>query len=186
MKLKSPYKLNEPPQEIVRFFPEIKFHPIWIATKGDRDKKTSLKTLEKTNFFTDEIDQRQAAGEFRISIHAAKDLPRFPFDKSQMKDVLLNLLRNAVEASPQESVVDIQVTKEVRALAISVSDNGAGIPQELREKIFVPFFTTKSQGTGLGLPTVSRVAEAHGGTVGVESGAGGGTTFILKFPLPHG
>ncbi len=62
-------------QEIVRFFPEIKFHPIWITTKGDRDKITSLKTLDKTNFFTDEIDQRQAAGEFRISIHSAKDLP---------------------------------------------------------------------------------------------------------------
>jgi len=53
----------------------ISFHPIWIETQGDCDKKTSLRTLDKTNFFTDEIDRRQVAGEFRISIHSAKDLP---------------------------------------------------------------------------------------------------------------
>lgn len=61
--------------EIRPFFPQIQFSPIWISTKGDRDKTTSLRHLEKTNFFTDEIDARQLKGEFQISIHSAKDLP---------------------------------------------------------------------------------------------------------------
>ncbi len=74
--LLSKAQVEEVYQEIHRFFPEIKFHPIWITTKGDQDKTTSLKTLERTNFFTDEIDRRQAAGEFRISVHSAKDLPQ--------------------------------------------------------------------------------------------------------------
>lgn len=73
--LLSKAQVEEVYQEIRPFFPEIKFHPVWISTKGDQDKTTSLKTLEKTNFFTDEIDRRQAEGEFRISIHSAKDLP---------------------------------------------------------------------------------------------------------------
>ncbi|MGH2639615.1 MAG: hydroxymethylbilane synthase [Rhabdochlamydiaceae bacterium] len=68
-------QVDEVYQEIARHFSHIRFHPIWVITKGDRDKTTSLKTLEKTNFFTDEIDMRQLKGEFRISIHSAKDLP---------------------------------------------------------------------------------------------------------------
>lgn len=62
-------------EEVAELFPHIKFIPTWINTTGDQDKTTSFKTLEKTNFFTDEIDARQIRGEFRISIHSAKDLP---------------------------------------------------------------------------------------------------------------
>ncbi len=62
-------------EEVAREFPQIRFIPIWITTKGDVDKTTSLKHLDKTNFFTDEIDARQLQEEFRISIHSAKDLP---------------------------------------------------------------------------------------------------------------
>ena len=68
-------QVNEVHTEIIRFFPHIQFTPIWIITTGDQDKTTPLKTLEKTNFFTDEIDRRQVSGEFRISVHSAKDLP---------------------------------------------------------------------------------------------------------------
>ncbi len=71
----SKAQVEEVYQEIKLFFPEIRFVPTWIPTRGDQDKKTSLKTLEKTNFFTDEVDRRQVAGEFQISIHSAKDLP---------------------------------------------------------------------------------------------------------------
>ena len=73
--LLSRAQVEEVYQEIKVFFPEIRFFPIWITTRGDQDKKTSLKALEKTDFFTDEIDRRQVAGECQISIHSAKDLP---------------------------------------------------------------------------------------------------------------
>jgi hydroxymethylbilane synthase len=62
-------------EEVAALLPNVRLLPIWITTKGDQDKTTSLKTLEKTDFFTGEIDRRQLSGEFRISIHSAKDLP---------------------------------------------------------------------------------------------------------------
>ncbi len=62
-------------RELLNHYPAIQFKPIWITTTGDKDKKTSLRHLEKTNFFTHEIDEKQLQGEFRISIHSAKDLP---------------------------------------------------------------------------------------------------------------
>lgn len=71
----SKAQVEEVEREIRLFFPLFCFVPIWIVTKGDRDKTTSLRNLEKTNFFTDEIDERQLQGEFRLSIHSAKDLP---------------------------------------------------------------------------------------------------------------
>jgi hydroxymethylbilane synthase len=71
----SKAQVEEVYREVMQFIPHLRFTPIWITTTGDCDKTTSLKNLEKTNFFTDEIDRRQLAGEFRISIHSAKDLP---------------------------------------------------------------------------------------------------------------
>jgi hydroxymethylbilane synthase len=73
--LLSKAQVAEVYQEIKQFYPPIQFRPTWIVTQGDKDQKTSLRTLEKTNFFTDEIDRRQLQGEFQISIHSAKDLP---------------------------------------------------------------------------------------------------------------
>jgi len=71
----SKVQVDEVHKELSQFYPHVTFSPIWITTKGDQDKTTSLKMLEKSNFFTDEIDSRQLKGEFRISIHSAKDLP---------------------------------------------------------------------------------------------------------------
>ncbi len=62
-------------QELLKHHPHVKFKPTWITTMGDKDKKTSLRDLDKTDFFTREVDQLQLKGEFRISIHSAKDLP---------------------------------------------------------------------------------------------------------------
>jgi hydroxymethylbilane synthase len=71
----SQAQLWEVHREIVQWHPAIEFCPVWITTRGDCDKKTSLRTLEKTDFFTREIDERQLRSEFRIAIHSAKDLP---------------------------------------------------------------------------------------------------------------
>lgn len=71
----SKAQVEEVYKELIQIHPHVIFSPVWIVTTGDRDRTTSLKTMEKTNFFTDEIDRRQVEGEFRISIHSAKDLP---------------------------------------------------------------------------------------------------------------
>jgi signal transduction histidine kinase len=69
--------------------------------------------------------------------------------------------------------------------AITISDEGPGIPPDVREKVFMPFFTTKSRGTGLGLATAKRLIEAHHGNISIECPPHGGTTVIVHLPLPQ-
>ncbi|GAG40000.1 unnamed protein product, partial [marine sediment metagenome] len=72
---------------------------------------------------------------------------------------------------------------ERRELEIRISDSGPGIPEELRERIFYPFFTTKERGSGVGLSNAQKVILSHGGSIGVESGAEGGSTFCVRLPV---
>jgi signal transduction histidine kinase len=109
-----------------------------------------------------------------------------------LKEALLNLLFNACEAS-EDSAVSISITEEQgvegglgHVANIRVSDNGAGIPQSIREKLFQPFFTTKDTGTGLGLSIAAGIVEAHGGLISFNSKDGGGATFTVSLPLRTG
>jgi two-component system sensor histidine kinase PilS (NtrC family) len=106
---------------------------------------------------------------------------------SQMRQVLWNLLRNAVEAMPQGGAVQIRVARAELAgrtttTVLSVSDTGVGIAEEDQDQIFEPFFSKKSGGTGLGLATVARIVEDHKGHIEVTSAPGRGTEFSLRFP----
>ncbi len=105
-------------------------------------------------------------------------------DKDQMLRLFNNLLKNAIQAIPDLSKGAIIVIVELREgmYSIEVKDNGSGIPEERRAKIFVPYFTTKSTGTGLGLAMVRQIAENHGGSVSFESETGVGTSFIVSLP----
>jgi signal transduction histidine kinase len=108
-------------------------------------------------------------------------------DPDQIRDALVNLELNALEAMPGGGTLRLSLTqRENEDVVIRVSDTGVGIPQGVGSKIFDPFFTTKEQGTGLGLSIVHTVVKNHGGTISVLSNDGGGTTFILTFPLPRG
>jgi signal transduction histidine kinase len=109
-------------------------------------------------------------------------------DAEQIKQVLQNLLRNAIEATGEGGRVHIEARPVAKAGAvqqvqIEVSDSGAGIPEEHLEKIFTPFFTTKDSGTGLGLAVAHRIIEDHGGTMEVTSQVGRGTTFVITLPI---
>ena len=77
-------------------------------------------------------------------------------------------------------------TAPAREVVVGISDSGPGIPVELREKIFYPFFTTKQRGAGVGLATVQKIVATHGGGVELDSRPGEGSTFRLRFPLEPG
>lgn len=121
---------------------------------------------------------------------APQDLPKVAADLNQMQQVLLNLLMNAVEATPRGG----QISVEARAcahdgrpgVAIAVADTGSGIPPEALGQIFEPFYTTKppGQGTGLGLSICRDIVRDHGGTLAVESRVDQGTTFTVWLPEP--
>lgn len=108
-------------------------------------------------------------------------------DPGKLKQVFLNLVKNAMEAMEKDGVLVIQARKGKNRVEISVSDNGPGILLQDRDKLFTPFFTTKSGGTGLGLSVSKKIIEDHpGGSLGIESKEGEGTTFKVSLPLVRG
>jgi signal transduction histidine kinase len=107
-------------------------------------------------------------------------------DPEQIREALVNLELNALEAMPQGGTLRLSLTQKENDVIIRVSDTGVGIPPGAESKVFDPFFTTKEQGTGLGLSIAHSVVKNHGGTISMLNNDGGGTTFILKLPLPRG
>ncbi len=96
---------------------------------------------------------------------------------------LLNLLLNAAQAAPEGGQLEVRAEAREHELLLSVADDGPGIPEAIQSQVFLPFFTTKTTGTGLGLAMVKRAIEAHGGTIAFHSPAGGGTSFHIRVPL---
>jgi len=110
-------------------------------------------------------------------------LPLAPLDATQMQQVLVNLIKNAMQAMTKEGTLTLQTGEGSEGVWLSVADSGGGIPQEQINRIFEPFFTTKKKGSGLGLMIVQRIIRAHGGRIELESHLGRGTTFRIWLPL---
>lgn len=120
-----------------------------------------------------------------VEIHLQMDagLPQVSIDPDQINQVLLNLLLNAVEAMPQGGAVEIRAAQDQDRLVIQISDTGAGIAETDLSRIFDPYFTTKPTGTGLGLPIVHNIVEAHGGDIRIESHSGKGAVVTIRLPI---
>jgi two-component system NtrC family sensor kinase len=121
-----------------------------------------------------------------ISSQLADDMPKIQADPSQIMQVLVNLIENAVDAMPEGGRVVVRTLKEPSGMVtIEIEDNGTGIPQEDLKKLFTPFFTTKpiGQGTGLGLPIVYGIVKMHRGQIMVRSAVNLGTVFIIQLPI---
>jgi signal transduction histidine kinase len=103
-------------------------------------------------------------------------------DPNHFRQALLNLVKNAIEASPEGASVEIALTRENDAGRIDIRDKGPGIPEDVRDDIFEPFFTTKSEGTGLGLAMTQQIVDEHDGTLDLSSTEGEGTTFSIRLP----
>jgi two-component system, NtrC family, sensor histidine kinase HydH len=112
-------------------------------------------------------------------------LPPIEADAELLKQMLLNLVINAIQAMPDGGEVVVCAALHEGSMLIQVRDEGSGIAADLRDKIFDPFFTTKERGTGLGLPVAHQIVEQHGGVLRAEANAGGGMTFSALLPLRH-
>lgn len=106
-------------------------------------------------------------------------------DKEHVNSIFSNLIKNAIQSIPpgQDGLIEVRLERKGDKVLVTVSDNGSGIPESLKTKMFTPNFTTKSSGTGLGLSIVKRNVENAGGTIWFESEADGGTCFFIEFPL---
>jgi two-component system sensor histidine kinase HydH len=127
---------------------------------------------------------RQEATDRNIEVIILTDehIPPVQCDFSRMKQALLNLLINAMDASGEGDAITITTEAEGSSLKMSVQDTGPGIRREDIEKIFKPFYTTKTRGSGLGLAIVDRIVKEHGGRIEVDSTVGKGTTFTIEIP----
>ena len=126
-----------------------------------------------------EIKNRGVTLEYNL----AARLPAAPLDAAQVKQALLNLIKNSVQAMTQGDTLTLTTLADDDGVWVHVADTGGGISQEKINRIFQPYFTTKEKGTGLGLMIVQRIVREHGGRIELESHTGRGTTFRLWFPL---
>jgi signal transduction histidine kinase len=117
-------------------------------------------------------------------------LPEFAMDKSRMKQTILNLLTNAQDAVAGKGTIIVKTRLEVQGddliVRTDITDTGKGMEEDVAKRVFVPFYTTKAKGVGLGLANVKRFVEEHGGEVSLETKVGGPTTFSIKIPVTRG
>ena len=122
----------------------------------------------------------------RLKIEASSGLPMVLADGFQLKHALLNLVLNALRATPADGTITLGAMADGSMVRLTVSDTGEGIEVERLARVFELFFTTREGGTGLGLPIARRILEAHGGTLELTSTVGAGTTATIELPRAAG
>jgi two-component system, sporulation sensor kinase E len=136
---------------------------------------------ELLEFVRPELDQAGVKIESRLSA----TLPLLRIDARYIKQALLNLIKNAVAAMPGGGLLKVETVRSGEDVLVRISDSGMGIPEEIMDKIFEPYFTTKPFGTGLGLTIVFKIVKEHFGDISVSSRVGEGTTVTLALPVPQ-
>ena len=134
------------------------------------------------------LKHRLKSYDVKIKVVRKQMLPKIEADPEQLKEVLVNLVVNACESMKKGGVIVIRENEASskpfdRMAVIRLSDNGPGIPHSILGKVLQPFFTTKEEGSGLGLSIAARIIEEHRGTLDITSKEGEGATFIISLPL---
>jgi two-component system NtrC family sensor kinase len=173
-----------------------------IGVQGQRCKEITHKLLSfarrtdprvrevQLNELVEEVvgvsEQRSRFGNVKVSLHLDPSLPAVAVSPSEMQQVLLNLINNAIDAiGPGGGDVEITTRVDKENVVVDVQDNGQGIPKAIQARIFDPFFTTKpvGKGTGLGLSICYGIVKKLGGDITVNSAVGVGTTFHIHMPI---
>jgi len=124
----------------------------------------------------------EAAPDIDVPVESAGAPARWPLDGPRLRQALVNLIRNAAQASPPDVPPEVEVAAQAGHLVVIVRDHGDGLPTSLKDRIFDPFFTTRTTGTGLGLAVAKRIVELHGGTLQATNAPDGGAVFRLDIP----
>jgi len=134
---------------------------------------------EAVRFFRPEITDR----DFVVETELRSDLPRLELDRDQIKQAFYNAIKNSFEAMKRRDILRIRTDRDETHVKISFSDTGGGISAENLSRVFEPYFTTKSGGSGLGLLIVRRIVREHGGELAIESSEGKGLTLTIRLPF---
>jgi hypothetical protein len=131
----------------------------------------------------DLAEPQAAAAGIHVSVTDDSDAARIRVDVDLMKQAILNVVVNAIQAMPHGGELRIECGVRDEEAEIRISDTGTGIPPELRDKIFRLYYTTKPEGSGIGLAMTFRIVQLHDGTIDFTSESGKGTTFVLRLPV---
>lgn len=140
------------------------------------------KIVQESLFF---LESRFAKQGIRLILELTPDLPNITADATQLQQVLVNLAVNSLQATPSGGCLTVKTFANDSQVSLVVEDTGTGMTDEVKARLFTPFFTTKDvgQGTGLGLAVVHGIVTSHGGSVDVESKVGHGTRFEINLPI---
>jgi two-component system sensor histidine kinase HydH len=165
-------RLDETVSELLQFAAPRKIEAVATDLNGLIDRVIAI------------FREHPASREVRLARRFANDLPSVEIDPRQFEQVLYNLLLNAAQAIEQDGSVVVSTRHDDACVEIRVRDTGPGLPPEAREKLFQPFFTTRADGTGLGLAVAKKIVAAHGGTIEASNAAAGGAEFRIKLAIP--
>ncbi|MDY0039837.1 MAG: ATP-binding protein [Desulforhabdus sp.] len=129
------------------------------------------------------LEKSAASRDVRIVTELDFSIPSLSLDAARMEQVVLNLISNAIQASPEGEVVRVRSSFDADCVKVDIVDCGCGIPDDKKDQIFMPFYTTKKEGTGLGLAIVKKIVEAHSGRLAFQSNPEQGITFSVSLPL---
>ncbi len=154
-------------------------------SKPEEEKRRPVKMNELVEGILLVMEKQMRESNIKVETSFDDEIPEVMASTNQMRQVMLNIIKNAKEAMPKGGTLTIQTSMEDKHVLIHVQDTGVGIPEEIRDKIFEAFFTTKQKvkGVGLGLSVCYGIIKDHGGEIKVESEEGKGTTFTIRLPI---
>jgi two-component system cell cycle sensor histidine kinase/response regulator CckA len=148
-----------------------------------RPLKPNIEKVDLNCIIDDLLSENRMLDNIEVIVKVEEVARELEADSSFINRILSNLVTNAVQAMPKGGKLTISATKESKDIIIKVNDNGVGIPESIKGKLFTPMFTTKARGQGFGLAVIKRMTEALGGAVTFESIEGKGTTFTVRLPF---
>ena len=160
-----------------------------VAQVGDftREQRLVKRPADINSVIRDVLDMMNGIhreDKYCFETDLSPDLDMFECDPDKMKQVLINMIVNGIEAMEEGGMVKVCTRRLPGGVEIAISDHGAGISREDLDRIFEPFYTTRKRGSGLGLPISFRIIRAHKGEIRAESRPGQGTTFFIRLPAP--
>ena len=154
-------------------------------SKPEEEKRTPIRINELIEGILSVMEKQMRESNIKIETYWDRGIPEVMASTNQMRQVMLNIIKNAMEAMPKGGTLTVRTAREGKNVLIHIQDTGVGIPEEIRNKIFEAFFTTKQKvkGVGLGLSVCYGIIRDHGGEIKVASEEGKGTTFTISLPV---
>jgi two-component system sensor histidine kinase PilS (NtrC family) len=152
-----------------------------LFARPPKPRRTATDLVPLVTMTANLLSQDPALKEVNVEVEGSA--PAVSADPDMLRIVFQNLLINGAHAMNNKGRIRVAVGSIDGSCEIAFIDSGPGIPTEIREKIFTPFFTTKSRGSGLGLPTAKRIIEAHNGEIAIDCPPAGGTAVVVRLPM---